>query len=311
VHLPNFARLRPAFELRAVTSRTGATARVLAERHGAAYASTDTARLLSDPEIDLVFIATRHHLHARLALEALRAGKHVFVEKPLALTAGELDAIEAFYAEGRDGPLLLTGFNRRFSPAIAAAGAALGARRTPLMVNYRMNAGFLPPEHWVHGEEGGGRNIGEACHIYDLFNALTGSEVESVQAAGLARAPLPWRNDDNFVATVRYRDGSVCTLTYTALGTPDYSKERMDIFADGLVLALDDYRSLTVSGGRHPGWSAAAADKGHLAELEALRDGLKSGTWPISLREQIAATRTSFLVQQQLVGAGVQPPAAR
>jgi predicted dehydrogenase/threonine dehydrogenase-like Zn-dependent dehydrogenase len=303
VHIPNLQRLGPAFRLRAVMSRTGTTASALAGRCGAAYATTDYKRLLADPEIDLVFIATRHHLHAELALAALQAGKHVFVEKPLALTAAQLEAIEHFYAGRENGPLLLTGFNRRFSPAMTAARAALAGRTTPLVVNYRVNAGYVPPEHWVHGEEGGGRNIGEACHIYDLFNFLACADFASVQAAAAAPASRQWRRDDNFTATIRYADGSICTLTYTALGAAGYPKERMEIFADGLVISLDDYRSLSITGGSHRGWTSANADKGHVAELEALRDGLKSGTWPISLREQAAATRISFLVQQQLSGA--------
>jgi predicted dehydrogenase len=303
VHIPNLKRLGPAFELRAVMSRTGATADAVARRNGAAYATTDYNRILADPEIDLVLIATRHHLHAGLALAALEAGKHVFVEKPLATTGAQLDAIEAFYAAHAEGPLLLTGFNRRFSPAVAAAKAALADRATPLVVNYRMNAGYLPPEHWTHNEEGGGRNIGEACHIYDLFNFLTGADFTSVHAEAVTPASRAWRSDDNFVATIRYADGSICTLTYTALGAPAYPKERMEIFADGLVISLDDYETLTITGGSARGLKSARADKGYLAELEALRIALKAGTWPIPLSEQLAATRISFLVQRRIAGA--------
>ncbi len=303
VHIPNLKRLGPAFELRAVMSRTGATADAVARRNGAAYATTDYKRILADPDIDLVLIATRHHLHADLALAALEAGKHVFVEKPLAVTGAQLDAIEAFYAAHAEGPLLLTGFNRRFSPAMAAAKSAMTDRATPLVVNYRMNAGYLPPEHWAHHEEGGGRNIGEACHIYDLFNFLTGADYASVHAEAVRPASRAWRSDDNFVATIRYADGSICTLTYTALGAPAYPKERMEIFVDGLVISLDDYQTLTITGGSAQGLKSARADKGHLAELEALRGALKTGTWPIPLSEQLAATRISFLVQRRLAGA--------
>jgi predicted dehydrogenase/threonine dehydrogenase-like Zn-dependent dehydrogenase len=302
VHVPNLERLRPAFELRAVMSRTGTAAGALAKRCGAVYATTDYDRILTDPEIELVFITTRHHLHADLALAALRAGKHVFVEKPLALTAAQLEAIEGFYVGLEKGPLLLTGLNRRFSPALVAAKSALAKRATPLIVNYRVNAGYLPPGHWVHGEEGGGRNIGEACHIYDLFNFLTGAEFASVQAVSANPGSRHWRRDDNFVATIRYSDGSICTLTYTALGAPGYPKERMEIFADGLVLSLDDYRNLTITGASHRGWKSASPDKGHFAELEALRDAFRTGAWPIPLHEQAAATRISFLVEQQLTG---------
>jgi predicted dehydrogenase len=169
------------------------------------------------------------------------------------------------------------------------------------MVDYRMNAGHLPPTHWVHGPEGGGRNIGEACHIYDLFDALTGADVTSVDAHAIGSRSADLRRDDNFVATVSYADGSVCTLTYTALGHRDHPKERMEVFADGRVLSLDDYRSLSVAGGRSGGWRGATADKGHLAELRALADCIRTGgAWPISLDEQLRAMRIAFAVQDHI-----------
>ena len=266
VHLPNLRRL-DRFQLRAVVSRTGSHAAAAARRDEAAYATTDLAEVLRDPEVDLVLISTRHDTHARLALEALDAGKHVFVEKPLALTGEELDRIEAFYAD-REGPLLMTGFNRRFSPAIVRARELLAGRSSPFVADYRMNAGYIPLDHWVHGPEGGGRNIGEACHIYDVFDALTGAGVSSVTARGIAPSGQ-FAANDNFVATIAYDDGSVCTLTYTALGLEDHPKERMEIFADGSVLTLDDYKSLAVAG-RGRGWRSSTQDKGHLEELRAL-----------------------------------------
>jgi predicted dehydrogenase len=168
------------------------------------------------------------------------------------------------------------------------------------MMNYRMNAGYIPPDHWVHGPEGGGRNIVEACHIYDLFNALTGSEPVEVQAAAVVPRSKYWRRNDNFVATVRYADGSVCTLTYTAMGAKSYPKERAEIFVDGKVVALDDYKQLTVSGGKG-GWKAMTMEKGQMEELQALASAFREGgPWPIPLQEQIAATRVSFEVERQL-----------
>lgn len=303
MHLPNLVRAGSAYTVHTIASRNGATARALAERYGAAFASTDTDEALANPDIDLVLIATRHHLHAALTLRALAAGKHVFVEKPLALNAVELDAIEAFFQSRPDAPLLMTGFNRRFSPALVRARALLAGRRGPAMINYRVNAGFLPPEHWVHGEQGGGRNIGEACHIYDACNFLIGGHPQHTRAQAAAPLSAQWRRNDNFVATLGYPDGSVCTITYTALGHNDYAKERMDIFVDGTVIALDDYKSLTVTGARNKNWVSTTVDKGHAQELAALAEGLQSGQWPISLADQIAATRTSFTVENQLQGA--------
>jgi predicted dehydrogenase len=300
MHLPNLQKLKDSYELHTIVSRTGLSARGAAERFGAANASTDFEAVLADPAIDLVLIATRHDLHADMTLRALTAGKHVFVEKPLAMTEGELLRIEDFYAGNPNGPVLMTGFNRRFSPAIAAARKAIVGRTSPVIVNYRMNAGYIPPDHWVHGPQGGGRNIGEACHIYDVFNALTESEPVDVHAASIVSDTKYWRRDDNFVATVRYADGSVCTLTYTAMGSKSYPKERADIFVDGKVLTLDDYKQLSVAGGSG-GWKGMTIEKGQLEELAALAATLKSGTaWPISLQDQLSATRISFEVERQI-----------
>ncbi|MGH8139431.1 MAG: bi-domain-containing oxidoreductase [Steroidobacteraceae bacterium] len=303
MHLPNLQRLRSSFELRTIVSRTGSNARAVAQQYGAAYASTDYDAVLADAEVDVVIIATRHHLHADLVIRALQAGKHVLVEKPLAIAPAELDAIERFYVSGRSGvPLLMTGFNRRFSPPMVLARGMLAARSAPLIVNYRMNAGHLPATHWAHGPEGGGRNIGEACHIYDLFQFLTGSTWTGVQAACIGARSQHYRSDDNFVATARYADGSVCTLTYTALGGKSYPKERMEVFCDGMVISLDDYKSLAISGRAAAGWNAKAPAKGQFEELEAFTRALHAGAaWPISLEDQLAATRLSFAVQNSLV----------
>jgi predicted dehydrogenase/threonine dehydrogenase-like Zn-dependent dehydrogenase len=305
MHLPNMVILRKDYELRAVMSRTGANARSVATQYQAAYCTTDYEEILRDDQIDLVMITTRHDLHARMALQALQAGKHAFVEKPLALTEEELAEIERFYVENPNGPLLMVGFNRRFAPAVQSIRQVLEKRTTPIIANYRMNAGFIPQEHWVHGPEGGGRNIGEACHIYDLFNSLCGGAKEvAVNAYSIDPASKQWNKNDNFVATIKYADGSVCTLTYTALGDKSFPKEKMEVFADGKVLVMDDYKSMTVHGGKHKGWTSNAAQKGQLQELEVLADTLLRGKpWPISLAEQIQATRISLEVERQIFSA--------
>ena len=299
-HLPNLVKLRDRFELRCVMSRTGATAKAVATRAEAAYATTDLDEVLADDAVDLVLISTRHDLHAPFALRALEAGKHVFVEKPLALTEEELEAIEDFYRDRDGGPLLMTGFNRRFSPAAARLLELLANRTSPLVADYRMNAGYIPLDHWVHGPEGGGRNIGEACHVYDLFDFLTRSPETVVQAQAISPPSRHWAANDNFVATIGYGDGSVCTLTYTALGHRDHAKERLEVFADGAVFSLDDYKSLTVDG-KPGGWRSTTVKKGHVEELEALAAALRDGgPWPISLEQQLQATRISFAVERQL-----------
>lgn len=307
VHLPNLVKLRKFFQIRAVMSNTGANAATVAKSYEAEIATTDLDEVLGIDDVDLVLVSTRHDLHGDIVLRALKAGKNVFVEKPLCLTPRELAHIREFYAaaQSRDdaasAPLLMTGFNRRFAPPMVRVQEILQNRTAPMILNYRMNAGHIPNDHWVHGPQGGGRNIGEACHIYDLFNYFTGAEPVSVSASGIAADSGHWKSNDNFVATVKYSDGSVCTLTYTALGDRAYPKERMDLFCDGMVLSVDDYKKLDTAGTKSRGWSSASVQKGHLEELEALAKALMGGApWPVSLADQIAATEISFSVEDQL-----------
>jgi predicted dehydrogenase/threonine dehydrogenase-like Zn-dependent dehydrogenase len=302
MHLPNLVKLRNQFTLRAVISRSGANAKAVAAHYGAAYAATEVEQVLEDQQVQLVLIATRHDQHAPLVLRALAAGKHVFVEKPLCLQEAELAAIEHFYgSRGTRAPLLMTGFNRRFAPAVARLREALRSRSAPLMVSYRMNAGYIPASHWVHGPQGGGRNIGEACHIYDLFQAITGSTWIECAALSIAGHTGQFRRDDNFTATARYADGSLCTLTYTALGAKEYPKERMEVFCDGQVFSLDDYKVLTTSARSAPLWNSGSVQKGQFEELETLGAALREGNpWPISLEDQLAAMRLAFAVEQRL-----------
>lgn len=299
-HLPNLAKLKDDYQLRAVMSRTGSTAFAAATHFNAAYATTDYADVLNDPEIDLVIIATRHHLHGGMVLQALEAGKNVFVEKPLTIFPEELDAIAAYYRENQHVPLLVTGFNRRFSPAVQSVRSAIASRTTPMIVNYRMNAGYIPLGHWIQSEEGGGRNLGEACHIYDLFNSLTNAEAVDISAQSIVPDSDQWCRTDNFVATIKYGDGSLCTLVYTALGSKAFPKETMEIFVDGKVLSLNDYKSVARADGKHL-WKSITQEKGQKQELQALADTLLRGkSWPISLDEQIRATRIAFEVEQRI-----------
>lgn len=302
MHLPNLIEMADTYELRAVASRTGHNAAATAKRFGAGYCTTDHSELLRDPAIDAVIIATRHDTHARLALEALRAGKHVLLEKPLALSLDEVGAIEAFYAEeARDKPLLLTGFNRRFSPLIQNVAEGVIRRSNPMIINYRMNAGYIPLDHWVHGPEGGGRNLGEACHIYDLFTFLTQSEVVSVEAQGINPQTDFYSETDNFVATMRFKDGSIGTLTYTALGSTDFPKEAMEVYVDGSVYSLDDYRSLKVVGPRKELVELRKADKGQKTQLKAFATAIiGGGEWPIPLWQQVQATRIALKVEEAI-----------
>lgn len=304
MHLVNLEKIPKLARLQAVMSRTGLNAKETAKQFGAAYATTDLDHLLSDREVDALLIATRHNHHAFEVVAGLNAGKHVLVEKPLAINRQDLEAISAFYQSNPNGPLLMTGFNRRFSPCIKYINSLLFERSGPMIINYRMNVGHLPVDNWVHGPEGGGRNIGEACHIYDLFTALTGSRVASVSASALTPSTRFYSGTDNFIATIKFEDGSVASLTYTALGNKAHSKECMDIFVDGKVLLLDDYRLVKVIGSRQKGINLRLSDKGHKQELVKFVEAISNNlVWPIPLWEQLQATDIALQVDEQ-IGSG-------
>ena len=166
-----------------------------------------------------------------------------------------------------------------------------------------MNAGPLPPDHWVNGPEGGGRIVGEACHILDLFAYLIGAPVADVTATAIRSSAADCSGDENFVATLRYGDGSVCTLLYTALGARDFPKEAMEIYADGTVVTLDDYRALEVHGGKGAGMRTVLQDKGHRAELEAFhRFATGQAEAPMRLEEMVEVTELSFAISDQARG---------
>jgi predicted dehydrogenase len=306
-HLPNLRRLRDRFALVAVCTHTGANALALARQYQAGRAVTDYRELLNDPTVDAVLICTRHALHAKLTREALLAGKHVFVEKPLALTGEELEQLDTLLhklAAMPNAPALFVGYNRRFSPCARRLHELLAERVNPMQIYYRMNAGSLPRSHWVHGPEGGGRVIGEACHIFDLFTFLAGARAVEVSAHALAPRTEAAQARDNFTATIRFGDGSVCTLLYTALGADDLPKEYVEVYADGASYALDDYRSLRVYGRRATGLPARNQDKGHLAELIAFHEQIV-GRRPAAMgvEELLEAARISLMVDRQVSGA--------
>ncbi|OPX84850.1 MAG: 4-carboxy-2-hydroxymuconate-6-semialdehyde dehydrogenase [Pelotomaculum sp. PtaB.Bin104] len=304
MHLPNLQELSDRFCLHAIVSRTGHNATATAKQFGANYATTDYEQVLNDPEVDAVLIATRHNLHASMVLKALKAGKHVLVEKPLALTQEELNYIKDFYASASFSdslPVLLTGFNRRFSRYAISIYDFIKRRSNPMILNYRMNAGYIPLDHWVHTEEGGGRNRGEACHIYDLFTYFTGAKVVTVNAQAITPSTGYYSYSDNFVATMTFEDGSVATLTYTALGTSEYPKEQMEVFVDGKVLVLNDFKRLNVVGAKVKGLESKSPDKGQKEELVEFARAIKQGSeWPIPLWQQIQATEIALLVEDHL-----------
>ena len=302
MHLPNIERMGDIFDLRAIMSRTGHNAKAVADQFGAGYSTTDLDEVLKDPNIHAVIITTRHNLHGSQVLSALQSGKHVFVEKPLALTEAELDQIELFYQGAPRPPILLTGFNRRFSPHLRRLKKIVERRTNPMIINYRMNAGYIALDNWVHSEEGGGRNLGEACHIYDLFTYLTNAQVIDVKASAISRETNSYVANDNFIATVSFSDGSVASLIYTALGAKDYPKERMDVFVDGKVIEMDDYKVLKVTGSHQSGINTRRMVKGQEEEIKLFGEAITNGgEWPIPLWQQLQATRIALDVEKQIL----------
>jgi|WetSurMetagenome_2_1015567.scaffolds.fasta_scaffold60117_1 predicted dehydrogenase/threonine dehydrogenase-like Zn-dependent dehydrogenase len=302
VHLPNLAELKDKYRIHAICSQTGAKAHSVARRYNAKYATSDYHDILSDPDIDLVMICTRHNLHGAMVLESLEAGKNTFVEKPLCTTMEELNRIKNLYgradiAEGTmpsgDRPFLMVGFNRRFSPHIREVKRHTDKRINPLFLHYRMNAGYLPPGHWVHTDEGGGRIIGEACHVIDLFSCLVGSPVKSCSSASLSPRTASVSNSDNRSILFEYEDGSVATLEYFAVGSDRLPKECLEVHYDGKSIIVDDYKALRGYGESIRTPHSKAPEKGHREELESLSTFLlekETHNWPIDLESIFETT---------------------
>jgi len=289
-HLPNLKKI-PGCQIEAVVARTGSKAKQAAEKYGARYCATDYREVLADPKVQAVVIATRHDLHAELCLAAAEAGKHVFVEKPLALRVAECEAIVA--ATERAGVLLSVGFNRRFSAHAQAAQAALAKTAGPRVVLYRCNAGALPPGHWALDPiEGGGRIVGEAVHFFDLCCWLAGEDPTGLSAervgTGTAAAPA----EDNLSVQLRFPGGSLATVVYTALGSSKMSKERVEVFAGGGGVVIDDWRGVTFAGLPGKNTSGAAEDKGQLALMRNFIGAIRGeATLEVTAAHGLRATR--------------------
>lgn len=303
VHLPNLAALGSAASLHGVVGRTAIAARETARRFAAPVAGTDLDEALRDPEVDLVLVSTRHDLHAEQATRALGAGKAVFVEKPAALDLPSLAALEEAIA--RSGRPFVVGFNRRFAPDVLALRDALSKRRGPLAAIYRVNAGRLPAGHWANGPEGGGRLVGEGCHMIDLLRHLVGSR--RVAHAIHVAVPPAGRGDlvlgENFSLTCAHADGSVSTLVYTSEGNPGTGKERLELHWDGVSAVIDDFKSLRTEGLGGLAADRPAPDKGHRELLRRFVAHVAgTGDEPIPLPELLDVSRFALELDREIRG---------
>lgn len=290
---------RAGIRLKTIASLGGLNGMHAGRKFGFENTTTDPDSILNDPEINAVFITTRHDNHADLVCRGLKSGKHVFVEKPLALNREQLRQIIDIYEETgkKNGPLILfTGFNRRFSPHVVKMKSLLEAVKEPKSMIMTVNAGAVPAKHWVQDQKiGGGRIIGEGCHFIDLLRFLTGSPIRMVQASKIESR---LDSADNVTFTLSFEDGSIGTVHYFAGGHKSFPKERLDVFSSGKILSLDNFQTLTGYG-----WSNFKRmhlwrqDKGHFGEIKAFIQAVQNGSSsPISFPELIEVTETSFKV---------------
>ncbi|MGA2149513.1 MAG: Gfo/Idh/MocA family oxidoreductase [Bryobacteraceae bacterium] len=285
--LPAFQRTEIRF--RTIASRGGLTAAHAARKFGFENASTDVEETVSDSEADVLVIATHHDSHARYVCDALRAGKHVFVEKPLALCENEMAEIESLYRSLACPPLLMVGFNRRFAPQIVKAKELLTGLRGPKALVYTVNAGAIPPEHWTQDPSvGGGRILGEACHFIDLLRHLAGSPITSIETAKLT--------GDTVTITLKFADASIGSVHYFANGHRSVPKERLEVFCGGRILQIDNFRRLKAYGWR--GFSKMnlwRQDKGAERAISAFVNTVRSGgPAPIPFEELCEVTRATL-----------------
>jgi predicted dehydrogenase len=295
----------------AIVSRGGVTAAQLGRRHGFQEASTDPAAAIADPRVNAVVIATRHDSHAALAQQALAAGKHVFVEKPLGITQAEVDTVEsalrAAPVAGR--PLLMVGFNRRFAPLTVRMRELLQGTPGPKTLVATVNAGAQPAGHWTRAVAvGGGRIVGEACHFIDLLRCLAGASIVRWQLA-LTGTAAAGDGDDPVTITLTFADGSTGTVHYLTNGHPAFPKERIEVFAAGRILQLDNFRTL-----RGYGWGGFSAarlwrqDKGQRACVAAFLAAVRGGAAPIPLEEILEVSRIAVALGEAARGAAGDPP---
>jgi predicted dehydrogenase len=317
-----------------VATRSGLSGRHAGDKFGFDYCTTDYRELLADESVHAIFVLTRHGSHAHFVTEALRAGKAVFVEKPLAMNEAQLcEVIKAYGERGRQGdkgtrrggewemgrqgdkesspphpltpspPLLFVGFNRRFAPTTQFVKERFERGTGPLVAHCRCNAGYIPPDSWVHDpEQGGGRIIGEVCHFVDLLHGLTGGLTEEVHVAAAGGAQSDLR--DNITVSLKLDNGSVGSIVYAAGGDKSFPREYVEVFGRGAVGVIENFKSARVSqSGRtaRMGRFSLSVDRGHVNELEAfvrhLREG---GSPPVPLRDYVATTLATFAMEASI-----------
>jgi predicted dehydrogenase len=300
VFLPNLKRMK-SVRMAGIASGSGATASHAARKFGFQYSTADELEIINDESTSMVAILTRHQHHARQIITSLKAGKHVFCEKPMAISVEECENV-ILEANKAGSSCLMVGFNRRFAPLVLKLINFLEDRSEPLFMQYRVNAGFLPATHWLHDPaQGGGRLIGEACHFIDLMTFITGSIPKTVH--GTSIPDIGRYQQDNFSLSITFQDGSLGILNYLANGDKSYPKEYLEVFGGGDIAILDDYRSLSLvkNGLKKVHQLKLHQDKGHTRALETFIAAVKQpGRPPITYEELWAVAQASFCAVESL-----------
>jgi len=284
-------------ELRSIASATGVNAKALGEKYGFSECTSDSQSIIEDENTDCVFILTRHDTHAALTAEALRSGKHVFVEKPLALTHAELDEVGT--AQRESGCQLMVGFNRRYAPLAIQMKDYFGERAQPTSISYCANVGYRPPEHWLHDpKQGGGVVLGEACHHIDFCNWFIGMGPVDTLVRKLDSKKGGFLSEDNVHIMLQYSDGSLAHIAYLSNGSKAYTAERVEIFCDNKVASLRDYRKLEMTQGLSVKTKRlwVQSDKGHAGQISAFLDAVSGSGKSLDVRSYLDSSRVAIEV---------------
>jgi predicted dehydrogenase len=302
--LPALKKLSPQVSLRAICSSSGLTARDVATRHGFAAAVSTPEEILNDDAINVVFIATRHDSHAELTARALKSGKAVFVEKPLAL---DRDGIRRVMGAAAENSSLFVGFNRRFSPHTLRVLDELAGIPGARVVNIRVSAGQIPSDSWVHDKDvGGGRLLGEACHFVDLAQVLAGGRArpELVHAVSVGLPDPASSLGDNFCISLKFTNGSVASISYTAKGDTSVGKERVEVFAGGVTAVIDDFHTTTITRNRKKERFKTSQDKGHQTAVSRFIEAVTSGASPPTPLDEIEASSIATIAAAESIACG-------
>jgi predicted dehydrogenase/threonine dehydrogenase-like Zn-dependent dehydrogenase len=301
-HLPNLNKLDDIYTIRAIADKNPITAKSVGKEFKVEYVTTDYKELLNDDKVDMIIISTRHDLHAEIVIEALKKNKHVLVEKPLAINQAELEKIKEVLADTKS--IIRVGFNRRYSPFIQKMKEIIQYEGGPIFINYRINAGYIPPDHWTQDYSiGGGRLVGEFCHFIDLVNYLNTSELTGMDVAHIPVDEKSIFSDDNVCVNLNYENGSIAQISYISIGGKDLPKERMEVFINKKSIIINDFTEFLMYNTGMQNVKLRSADKGHLKELEIFGQLIKGNT-SISpdFNFDLKSTELTFKILEEIRG---------